>query len=272
VEAIVKIESPDYPGLLALEALCLDLHRRAGFETPRFWLCEREGLRVLAIERFDRDGAGLPLPMESFFSVMSTQGVAGSTSTEMERVGRMLEVLPTLVGLDGRQAGRTVYGRFLLAILTGNGDMHLENLAFLGGPESVRVAPVYDPAPMRAWPRHDLLSAIPFEIEGDLRSSLIRLGRAFGLTPRRAEEELARLAALSADYPALVEATQAAPGAGAPCRRGAGGAQEVAARRRRIALTVFAQKTAPCLRYLLVDQRINAEEFFDRIYRIEKQD
>ncbi|MFA7594404.1 MAG: hypothetical protein WCY26_11740, partial [Thiohalobacteraceae bacterium] len=64
-----------------------------------------------------------------------------------------------------------------------------ENLAFLGGPDAVQIAPVYDPAPMRAWPRHNLRSAIPIAFDGALsvRGNLLELGTVFGL--RRAEVE-----------------------------------------------------------------------------------
>ncbi len=200
VEVVLKIENTSYAGMLALETLCLDLHAACGFEVPRHWLLEHQGLKLLAVERFDRDPDGLPMPLESFFSLMATQGVTGSADTEMERVGRMLQALGGLVDLDVRAAAKGVYRRFLLALLTGNGDLHLDNLSLLGGPEAVRLAPVYDPAPMRAWARHDLLSAIPFEIEGGLRESILRLGASFGLGLRAAESELEKLAAASADY------------------------------------------------------------------------
>lgn len=55
VDVIVKIEEPQYDGLLDLESLCLDVHRAAGFDVPRSWRLDIDGLRLLAIERFDRD-------------------------------------------------------------------------------------------------------------------------------------------------------------------------------------------------------------------------
>lgn len=191
VDVVLKIEPPVYAGVLALEALCYDVHRELGFAVPRTWQAELDGMRLLAVERFDRDPEGLPVPMESFLSVLASgsREVQGSADTDMHGVAAMLAKLATVVNLDPRQAQREVFRRFCAALLTGNGDMHLENLAFLGGPGAVRVAPVYDPAPMRAWPRHNLRSAIPIAFDDTLsvRDNLLELGTVFGL--RRIEVE-----------------------------------------------------------------------------------
>ena len=84
---------------------------------------------------------------------------------EVEGVGLMLLKLAEIVPIDVATARLEVYRRFVMALLTGNGDLHLENLAFLGGPEKVCVVPVFDPTPMGAWDRHDLVSALPFYID-----------------------------------------------------------------------------------------------------------
>ena len=191
VDVVLKIEPPVYTGVLALEALCYAVHRELGFAVPRTWQAELDGMWLLAVERFDRDAEGLPIPMESFLSVLASgsREVQGSADTDMHGVAAMLAKLATVVNLDPRQAQREVFRRFCVALLTGNGDMHLENLAFLGGPDAVQIAPVYDPAPMRAWPRHNLRSAIPIAFDGALsvRGNLLELGTVFGL--RRAEVE-----------------------------------------------------------------------------------
>ncbi|HFD39878.1 MAG TPA: type II toxin-antitoxin system HipA family toxin [Anaerolineae bacterium] len=195
IDVILKIEPAIYPGVLELEALCLDLHAGLGLETPRFWRAEVDGMELLAIERFDRTAERLPVPMESFLSVMAagSRDIRGTGDTELRALGRMIEKLGTLANLDVRATQREVYHRFLLAFFTGNGDLHLENLSFLGGPEDVRLAPVYDPAPMRAWPRHNLRSAIPIEFDPalGLGDNLAELGTAFGMS-RPAATELIR--------------------------------------------------------------------------------
>ena len=53
-DVILKFESGNYPGIVALEALTLDLHRSAGLEVPRHWTCSINGVPAIAIERYDR--------------------------------------------------------------------------------------------------------------------------------------------------------------------------------------------------------------------------
>lgn len=189
-DVILKIEYPEYAGLAALEALALDAHKKLGFDVPRHWTTHIDGMNLIAIERFDRTDNGHPIPMESFFSVMASGAadIQSTTGTEMERVGSMLATLPRVANINAKQAQLEVYKRFIMAIFTGNGDLHLENLAFLGGNANTQISPVYDPAPMRAWPRHNLLSAIPFIIEDNLYSSLIKLGESFALSAKDASD------------------------------------------------------------------------------------
>lgn len=215
VDVVMKIEDPQYRGLAALEALCLELHRELGFGVPRYWRASIDGLSVLAVERFDRTADGAPLALESFFSVYATgqQQVRTMTDAEMEGVGLMLLKLAEIADIDPAVARREVYRRFVMALLTGNGDLHLENLAFLGGPEKVRVAPVFDPAPMRAWDRHDLISALPFYIDASqsLADSIARVGESFGLTRTVAADILHELMVATRDYPDRVLALKDVP-------------------------------------------------------------
>ena len=214
-DVVMKIEDPQYQGITALEALCLELHRELGFEVPRQWRASIDGLPVLAVERFDRTKDGIALPMESFFSVYATgqQQVRTTTDAEVEQLGGMILKLSEIVDIDAAKARQEVYRRFVLALLTGNGDLHLENLALLGGPKNVRLAPVFDPAPMRAWDRHDLLSALPFYIDEKrgLAHSIARVGESFGLTSHGATEILQHLMKMTKTYPERVLALKDVP-------------------------------------------------------------
>lgn len=222
--AIVKIESARYPGLLALESLAYALHRAAALPTPRTWLREidfrGESFPVLAVERFDRSADGSPLPLESVFSILRTGAPSrfyDSTDGTMEDVWQAVK-FATRNQLQDRQ---NLFARFALALLTGNGDLHLENWSLLGRLSEARLSPVYDPAPMRAYrafrANHDLLSALPFagiggtgqlpgansgETPPDLGEKLIAFGTGLGLSSRSCRERLAELITLSADYPA----------------------------------------------------------------------
>ncbi len=192
LDVVLKIEPMEYQGVLALEALCLDWHRRLDFEVPRFWQCEQDGMRLLAIERFDRTPEHRPIPLESLFSLFAIgdREFQETADIDMDELGRRIEVLGEVIHLDVRATQREIYRRFVLAFFTGNGDMHLENLSLLGGPEQARLAPVYDPAPMRAWPRHNTRSAIPLSFEGTkgMGEVLLKLAASFGVSTSHAKE------------------------------------------------------------------------------------
>ena len=167
--ALVKLES--YPGLVALEELAYLFHRQAGIATPKTWSVVLahgdEQVRMLAIERFDRRADGRPIPVESLFSLLRTGNPTTyhtTTDGSMEKLGEVLSV-PGLMA-DPIRAKRELFQRFVLAICTGNGDMHTENVALRGSAGAAEMTPVFDPAPMRAYrhfrKNHNLLSALPF--------------------------------------------------------------------------------------------------------------
>jgi serine/threonine-protein kinase HipA len=216
VDVVLKIEPMEYRGVAELEALCLQLHREAGFDVPRSWRATLDGLELLAVERFDRDADGLPLPMETFYSVFATGNRRFTTNqdTDLAEVGGWLEKLGSVVNLDVRAVQREFYRRLCFAVCTGNGDLHLQNVAFLGGPVKVTLAPVFDPAPMRAWPRHDVRFAVPLAFDdavGGFRDNLIALGTAYGLTRAQAQDTLQQALNDSADYTARLEALDSVP-------------------------------------------------------------
>jgi len=183
-DVVLKIEPPEYEGLLDLEALCLDIHREAGFETPRYHRYDDDSLHFLAVERFDRR-AGHPLPMESLFSVIATgdHHFRETGDILLDELGGIITRLGQVASL-AEETGEQLYRRFLMALLTGNGDLHLDNISLLGGLADCRLTPVYDPAPMRAWPRHNLVSAIPFDPSrySDHAAFFVYLGESFGLS------------------------------------------------------------------------------------------
>lgn len=225
VPVIVKLEREAYPGLLGLEELAYRHHRQAGFAVPRTWLqtLELHGERIplLAIERFDRV-AGRPIPLESAFSLLRTGNPGkfiANTDGYMETVARIFDVLESPLSDKA-----DFFRRFVMATLTGNGDLHTENLSILGGLGSHRLSPVYDPAPMRAYRgrlNHDLLSALPFAGIGgagvggevldyaasgrtppDLRARVIAFGAAIGIPGKPARAHIDELLAATQDFAA----------------------------------------------------------------------
>ena len=189
-DVVLKIEPPEYTGLLDLEALCLDIHREAGFEVPDYHRYDADGLHFLAVERFDQLD-GRPVPMESLFSVIATGDHLFRETGDilLDELGDILAHLGQVAALEDG-TGEQLYSRLLMALLTGNGDLHLDNIALLGSLSGCRLAPVYDPAPMRAWPRHNLVSAIPFDPAGyeDHGAFFVELGRSFGLAADQVQQ------------------------------------------------------------------------------------
>lgn len=189
-DVVLKIEPPEYAGLLNLEALCLEIHQQAGFEVPAWHRYDNDGLHFLAVERFDRVD-GIPVPMESLFSVIATgdHHFRETGDILLDELGGIIARLGQVARLE-KDTPELLYRRILMALLTGNGDLHLENIALLGGLTDCRLAPVYDPAPMRAWPRHNLISAIPFEPSEyeDHGAFFVDLGRSYGLSAGKVQQ------------------------------------------------------------------------------------
>ncbi|MBT8420777.1 MAG: HipA domain-containing protein [Gammaproteobacteria bacterium] len=214
LDVLLKVEPPEYAGLLDLEALCLDIHREAGFEVPGYRRYDDDALHFLAVERFDRAEGGEPIPLESLFSIIATgdHHFRETGDLMLEELGDIIARLGDVAGLPG-DTREQLYRRFLMALLTGNGDLHLENLSILGELSQCRLAPVYDPAPMRAWPRHNLVSAIPFDASEykDHGALFVYLGAAFGLSTSDIRRCIEEALAATATFPARVMALERVP-------------------------------------------------------------
>lgn len=219
VDVILKIEPMGYEGVLALEALCLEVHRELGFDVPEFWLSEIDGMQVLAIKRFDRvihNGKSYPIPMESFFSVFAIgdKYFQSNSDTDLEEMAYRIARLAKVANLDVRELQQELYRRLIVALFTGNGDLHLENISFLGGASNVSLSPVYDPAPMRAWSRHNTRFAIPLVFDdelGGLRENLIQLGEAYQYTKKQASNLIDEMADKTKDYVQRVKELKGVP-------------------------------------------------------------
>lgn len=205
VDVLLKIEPREYRGVSSLEACCLDVHKKLDFRVPRYWRTKLDGMNLLAVERFDRNEDGTPIPMESFFSVFASgdKNFQETADTDMQEIGDRITKLASVVNMDTNAVRQEIYNRFLLAFFTGNGDMHLENLSFLGGPENVELAPIYDPAPMRAWAQHNTRSAIPINFDRDIGGivdNFIALGESYGYNINEAKDRFHFYEQATRDY------------------------------------------------------------------------
>ncbi len=202
-DIVLKLGNSLYPGIVGLEALTLDIHREAGFEVPRYWTTAINGVPAIAIERYDRTAEGWPIATESLYSIMAVgdKRITHHYSSSYDDVGRAMDVSPLPVVTEPQVAKLHLLRRLLFALATGNGDLHMENLSVVRREGRVAFSPVYDPTPMRAYTRHDLLSVMPFGGYGEedergrpiqLADALRRLARNLGISRaslRRALEE-----------------------------------------------------------------------------------
>ena len=222
-DVVLKFERTHYPGMVELEALALEVHRAAGFSVPRHWVTEINDIPAIAIERFDRSPEGRPLSMETLYSLMAIgdRRVDNHYSSRYDDIARALERSPIPFVSDPATAKRHLVQRLLLAMLTGNGDLHLENLALLHDGKASAFSPVYDPTPMRAYSIHNELCAMPFgdygEFDGqehlvDYAAAMERFRRRLGYTPRQFRELAEPVLLASADYPERVDALRTLPG------------------------------------------------------------
>ena len=219
---VLKFEKDSYPGIVELEALTLDVHREAGFQVPRYWLADIAGVPAIAIERFDRDENGKPRFMETVYSVMATASrrITDNHSSSYDEIGLLLDRSPIAVVSDPGQGKQYLLKRLLMAFVTGNGDLHMENMSLLQRNGKVEFSPVYDPTPMRAYNRHNMLVPMPFGDYGeyagsdqpvDFETALLQLTRSLGVSRPKLRAMIEEVLAVTKDYTQRVAALVSLP-------------------------------------------------------------
>ncbi|NOY15789.1 MAG: HipA domain-containing protein [Gammaproteobacteria bacterium] len=224
-DIILKLENnAQYPGIIELEQLGLEVHREAGFDVPRYWPVKIKGLAALAIERFDRTRTGGTVFMESVYSVLASGSneITNHYSTSYDHIASAID--NPYVGLvnDRAKAKHHLLERLLLAMLTGNGDLHLENLSFLEKNNETAFSPVYDPTPMRAYSIHNELTppGMSFGHYGDMNddgsfidfsTALLHFSKNLGITRSILFDSIERLVKVTDDYDKRIEALSALP-------------------------------------------------------------
>ncbi|HED15952.1 MAG TPA: type II toxin-antitoxin system HipA family toxin [Gammaproteobacteria bacterium] len=221
-DIVVKFEKPTYPGIVELEALTLQLHAEAGFEVPRYWTAEINAMPVIAIERYDRDPNGKPLFTESLYSVMATgdSRVTHHYSSNYDDIGRVIERSPIPIVSDPQEAKHHLLKRLIMSFATGNGDLHMENLSLIQRDGQTLFSPVYDPTPMRAYSRHDMLSVMPFGNYGELdnkdqpigfEAALVHLAKNMGFSRNTLRLIVSEVLEHTASYPQQIRQLQTLP-------------------------------------------------------------
>ncbi|GAA4527652.1 type II toxin-antitoxin system HipA family toxin [Brachybacterium paraconglomeratum] len=189
--ALLKIDPPQYPHLVANETLHLGAARGLKIAVAQHRLVrDVNDVPGLLVTRFDRvhteDGGVERLAMEDASQVLDMLPAAKYTVTSEQVVQALARraAAPMI-------AARNLYLQFLFAWLTGNGDLHAKNVSILrdrGG--RWQVAPIYD-VPCTAVYR-DFTMALPV----DGRTSTIRrrhwsaFADAIGLPPAAARSAM----------------------------------------------------------------------------------
>jgi serine/threonine-protein kinase HipA len=217
-DILLKLENTaSYPGIIELETLALEIHQAAGFDVPRYWPVKVRGLRALAIERFDRTQNGSPVFMESLYSIIASgsKTITNHYSASYDQIARALDNPLVELVSDRKTAKIHLLERLIMALLTGNGDLHLENLAIIDRNGVLAFSPVYDPTPMRAYQIHNMLTPpgmtfgdygdIPDDLKTDkpvdFKTAFIRFNKTLGLQKKVYLKSLERLMAVTLDYP-----------------------------------------------------------------------
>lgn len=223
-DILLKLENTaQYPGIIELEKLGLSIHQDAGFEVPRHWPVKIKGLHALAIERFDRSANGSTIFMESLYSILASGSgkISSHYSTTYDHIGQAIDN-PVVQLVSDRKAAKThLLKRLILAMLTGNGDLHLENLSIIESNDRLCFSPVYDPVPMRAYSIHDALfpSGMGFGDYGDVindefidfEAAIIRFSKNLGVNKTALLNSIEPLLKVTDDYDKKIKSLKTLP-------------------------------------------------------------
>lgn len=212
-DAIVKLEPPDLPALVANERTCLEAAAAAGLSVPGHeTVTDRDGMQALVVRRFDRefrDGTVVAVAQEDGCQVLGRWPADKYRVSTEEVVSALSRVCRASV-----VAALRLWEQVAFSYLVANGDLHAKNLSVRRGARGWEPTPAYDVvctfvygdtatmalpvAGERAWDRLH-------------RSALIEAAATTGVRPAAMEHALDRLLARTVDLPERLAAV-AAPG------------------------------------------------------------
>jgi serine/threonine-protein kinase HipA len=138
---ILKPSTPDWPDLPANEDLTMRLAALAGVEIPLHGLVWTEDRQLCYfVERFDRTARGEKLLVEDFAQILGFKR-SDKYNGSMEQIGKAITTYCSFPIIDRVRLLR----RTLVALLTGNDDMHLKNFSIITDRNGVvSLSPAYD--------------------------------------------------------------------------------------------------------------------------------
>lgn len=186
-DAILKLNPPEYPGLVGNELACYQLgsgnRLRIAYADVHL-LHDAHGRPGLLVERFDRRDRHR-LPVEDAAQLLGIWPAQKYTVT-MEQVAEAIAGVCSSPVL----ALRAVAFQLAMAWLTGDGDLHGKNLSVLHDGPGFSPSPVYDIPSTVPYGDHDLALPVGGSTSGLSRRRFLEFTDAVGL-PRAAAESVA---------------------------------------------------------------------------------
>jgi serine/threonine-protein kinase HipA len=191
---ILKLDPPEYPGVVENEAFFLAAARDSGLEVAGAEIVrDRNGVPGLLVRRFDRSVT--PSGRLAFAQEDACQ-VLGRYPADKYRVTTE-EVISGLAACTGAPvvAARTMLQQFAFAYLTCNGDAHAKNFSVLRRGEW-RIAPAYDLVCTQVYGDHTLALSLGGKTREDVgRKDFLELGARVGVPAKATARVLDELLA-----------------------------------------------------------------------------
>src|SRR3989344_3712245 len=188
---VLKAEPNEYPELPQNENCCMNMAQEPGMDVPPHGLfAMADGKLCYLIKRFDRLESGEKIHKESAAQILSIQ-TEDKYKGSLEKVGKAIQKNVKNVGLDLIN----FYERVLLSFLTGNGDIHLKNWAFITlSNGDIHLAPCYDFVCSKIYiPQEEDFALTMNGRKNNIRKrDFVALGMSLAIEPKAIENALDR--------------------------------------------------------------------------------
>ncbi|NLT29181.1 MAG: type II toxin-antitoxin system HipA family toxin [Propionibacterium sp.] len=197
---ILKLDPPEFADVVRNEEYFLSIARRLRHPVTRARVVldrdERPGLLVTRFDRVSENGTMRRLAVEDALQLLGrypAEKYSVSSEEVARAVGRVCAARPVAL--------RAVFQQFVLAWLTGNGDLHAKNISVLRDGNEWRVSPIYD-VPSGLF-YGDRTAALPMQgrLENLVRARFLDFAGDIGLPVRAAETAIAEVLAVTETVP-----------------------------------------------------------------------
>ena len=206
---ILKPQAGTFPELPENEHVTMRLARGFGIEIPPCGLVRlRDGTLAYVVARFDRPATGGKVHQEDFCQLAEKPPKDKYTGSA-ELCVRLLRRHAAEPLIDILK----LYRQLVFAWWTGNGDLHLKNLAVLiPSAREVRLSPAYDLLSTQlVIPGDPLALPVSGKKDGLSRQTWLQLATYCGLTPRATARVLAQPGRMLAKALGLIERSALSP-------------------------------------------------------------